>query len=726
MTAPLVILAIVLANLSLGWLVLYSFTEHRQFVAALPERLFVGLTLGIGLTGWLAVILTEIGHFSILWLGSLWLVLVLIFGIIAWQRGRLSRTAASPTTEREAAAPRLAVLQLHFVPYWAEYLLLGSWLIAAIWLFFRPHQYVNGAADAGVYINLGAEIAQNQSIVIQDDFLAGLDPALYPAFLRPLTNPVASAYLFPAFYVIGEPAGEITPQFYALHPAWQATAFALAGSLAEGVRAELLLTGLWGLLGCLAVYFTVREIAGWQTAALALAGITLNALQIWFSRYPVSETLTQYLLWTGLWGIAVWLNGRKPQPVWALLAGLSLGHFFLVRIDALFILPILGLFVIWLLFKAKEQPAFWWFVGPFALLVLHSLVHALTQSRPYFFELFNFALRLLTANPALAAGLALLGLAALVVLGRYRGQFARLERYQRPFTIALISGLFLFTAYLWFIRAAVEPAAPWQDPFSTGLIPQVNHENLVRLGWYLSPLGVWLGTFGIALLIWHFDRKTAVLLAVTLIYSGIYLWNIRANPHQIYAMRRYVPTVMPLFVLGGAIAIGWLTTHPKRWLQGAAYLLALVWLGSLAWSARGFISQVDHPELVTQLNELSQQFEPGAVLLFNDPAPIGQGDILGTPLRFIFGHDVLTLRDRTQLDTGLFEEQLRQWQQADRPIYWVMVPNGTEWPSVSWQVEPVGSYTIQTTALENVYDRRPTAVITQTWQGQIGRVLPQE
>ncbi len=725
MSAPIVIVVIVLANSVLGWLFLKRLAIDRHMAANHIETAFVSLTFGVAIMGWVAVVLAETGTFSLAWLSLAWLVLIIILAAANWRKRRQGH---APVQAVDAPMPsaRLAVLRLRFIPDWLEYAVLGAWLVLATWLFFRPHQYANGAADAGVYINLGAEIAQNQSIVIQDDFLAELDPALYPAFLRPLTNPVAPAYLFPAFYVVGESRGEITPQFYALHPVWQATAFVLAGNVAEAVRAELLLTGMWGLLGCLAVYFTAREIAGWQTAVLVLAGITLNALQIWFSRYPVSEAMSQYLLWTGLWSVGVWLNGRNHQPIWALLAGLSLGHFFLARIDALFILPILGLFVIWLLLKAQEQPTFWWFVAPFGLLVIHSLVHALTQSRPYFFELFNFAVRLLTANPALVVGIILVGLSAVAILGRFRGQFAHLNRYQRPFLIVAVSGLILFTGYLWFIRSAIEPAAPWQDPFSTGLIPQVNHENLVRLGWYLSPLGVWLGTFGIALLIWHFDRKTAVLLAVTLVYSGIYLWNIRANPHQIYAMRRYVPTVMPLFILGGAIAIGWLTTHQKRWLQGAACLLALVWLGSLAWSARGFVSQVDHPDLVAQLSDLSQAFDPGAVLIFNDPAPIGQGDIIGTPLRFIYGHDVLTLRDMTQLDTVLFDEQLRQWQQANRSVYWVMVPNGIEWPSSSWQIEPVGSYAIQTTALENVYDRRPTAVTTQTWQGQIGRVVPQE
>lgn len=104
------------------------------------------------------------------------------------------------------------------------------------------------------------------------------------------------------------------PQFYHLHPVWQAVAFGLGG-----VHAALLLTGLWSLLGSLAVYLTVRQIAGWEAAALALAGLSLNAVQQWFARYPTTEPLTQFLLWTGLWSLGMWLGagqrgGRRAVP----------------------------------------------------------------------------------------------------------------------------------------------------------------------------------------------------------------------------------------------------------------------------------------------------------------------------------------------------------------------------------------------------------------------------
>ena len=111
-----------------------------------------------------------------------------------------------------------------------------------LWLMLRPHQFITGAADAGVYVNLGANIAKMGSIVIHDDVLADMDPTLQQAFLRPIDNPIANSYVFPAFFVMNGGTGEIVPQFYPLHPVWQAVVYDFGG-----VSAELLLPGLWGV-----------------------------------------------------------------------------------------------------------------------------------------------------------------------------------------------------------------------------------------------------------------------------------------------------------------------------------------------------------------------------------------------------------------------------------------------------------------------------------------------
>jgi hypothetical protein len=125
-----------------------------------------------------------------------------------------------------------------------------------------------------------------------------------------------------------------------------------------------------------------------------------------------------------------------------------------------------------------------------------------------------------------------------------------------------------------------------------------------------------------------------------------------------------------------------------------------------------------------QLNQFDDQIAPGSILIFNDPAPISQGDFIGTPLRFLKGHNVLTLRDPNALDEQQFAQTLRQWQAQGHAIYWLQVPGGFEWPLPDWHLNETGPYDIQTTALEGSFYHRPTQIKTPRWQGKIMEIFP--
>jgi len=716
------IILIFSANLLTGWLVLRAIGGLDGDWLA---RLMASAAVGTVVNGWLALVLAELGWFSLGRVTAVWLLLLLVIGNpYAVIRQRFSGFGIPSRRHPITLSPR------HLVTFSSHHLLLLLWLPAAIWLFFRPHEFIIGGADAGVYVSLSAEIAQHGSIRIQDDVLAGLDPDLYPALLRPVSNPEAPFYLLPAFFVTGEPAGQITPQFYPLHPVWQAVAYGLGG-----IRAELLLTGLWALLGALAIYLTARDIAGEAAAMLALAGLSLNALQVWFARYPTTEMLTQFLFWAGLWALANWLDGRSPSTrAWALTAGLSFGATFLVRIDAAFVLPVLAGLALWLWLSPHRPAHGRYFWTPLLLLLAHSLVHALWQSRPYFFELFQFALRLGGQSMVWLAAAAVIGLAGLGTLWRWRDEGTRLVRWRQPFLAVqpfLTAQLFLAVAavlvlllgvYGWFVRPALGSTVAYFDPFSTQMIPAPNAENLVRLGWYLSPAGVWLGLAGVAWLVWRLNRRTAVTLAMGLLFALTYLWNIRANPHQIYASRRYVPAVTPLFVMGAAVLIGQVAARKSWWRVGAAALLTAVWLGGIGWNARGFVSQVDYGGMIDQLAAFNAQLEPESVLIFHDPAPVGVGDFWGTPLKFLHGQTVFTLRDPALADAGLLKRTMEGWQNDGRSVYWV---GNTEWLRENGlSFATVGIYTLTANNMEASYTNKPQKVIKIEWRLELARLTP--
>ncbi len=677
---------------------------------------FVAVFLAAFLTSWLGLLLAEFGRFG------RWPLLAALAGFVvlaALWRWRGRRAVAAPSTPPEE---RMAT--------W-EWVMLTVWLAAAVWLFFRPHEYIYGGADAGVYLSLGAEIAQNGGFRIGDDTLAALGPALRAAVLRPLPRapssplPGASSYLLPGFYVTDEAAGILTPQFYPLHPVLQAVAFSVTAGGAAGVRAELLLTGLWMLLGTLAVYLTAREVAGPFAAALVLAALSVAALQIWFGRYPTSEALTQFALWTGIWSAARWQGERTPVNLWAFVAGCAFGAVFLVRIDSIILLPVLSLFLVWRWARGWRR-ADAWFAVPLVALAAHSLLHGHFLSAPYFYETLGYGLSLLLRLWPLLL-IALVGAAfALWRLPRHARAWRLSSRPRRLLLAAVAAAFLAYALYGWFIRPGLYAATLRPDVFSGGEIPVLNHENWPRLGWYLSPPGVWLGVIGLCLMVLRLERRTALMLILGLLFSFLYLWNISANPHHVYVMRRYVPMVMPFFLLGGAYLLGRRGPGRGDWRFAAGQLsltipypagpvlaaaLAALWLGGLGWAARGFVTQVDHAGLAAQVEQLADRLPAGAVLLFDDPSPVGQGDVWGTPLKFVYGFDVFTLRQPPAQVTSALARQIETWQNKGRPVVWI---GATDWLDSQGYLYQSEAITLSSQRLEGSYDHKPYALVTET------------
>lgn len=687
-----------------------------------PALGFAALTLGVMLAGWLGLLLAECGWFSY---GRLVVVLVIVSGAL-FLRLYLSGDRPRPTDVNEGE-PRWSV--------W-EWALLAGWLVAAVWLFFRPHEYIYGGADAGVYVSLGAEIATHGGFRITDETFAALPVELQAAVSRSVPDATgASSYLLPGFYITDVADGRLTPQFYPLHPVLQAAVFDAAGGGETGIRAELLLVGLWMLLATLAVYLTAHDVGGPIVGALTLLALSITGLQVWFGRYPTSEALTQFLLWTGLWGASRWLGERKPSALWAFVAGCAFGMAFLVRIDNLVMLPLFSILLVWR-WAVGWRRTDSWFAVPFVALVIHSLLHGHFLSAPYFYGTVGYGVMLLQRAWPLLVLLIILAVAALWWLARHPGRLRAPESLRRPFLAAVIVLLLLYALYGWFLRPASGAALARPDAFSGGEIPVTNYENWLRLGWYLSPLGVWLGVLGGCLLVWRVERRTVLLPALGWLFAVVYLWNISANPHHVYVMRRYVPVVVPFFILAGAYLIGrrrfsragWSLSLGQRrvvipWPIGPVLMtgLAVAWLAGLGWSARGLVSQVDNRGLVEQVDALAADIPSNAVLLFNDQAVVGQGDIWGTPLKFIYGRDAFALRHPPGSVGPALVGAIKAWQDEGRAVVWIGDTGWLDAEGIPYRAERV---VLTRERLEGSYFYRPQAIISDTTELVVNYLEP--
>ena len=299
---------------------------------------------------------------------------------------------------------------------------------------------------------------------------------------------------------------------------------------------------------------------------------------------------------------------------------------------------------------------------------------------------------------------------------------------RRPFLGLAIVALLFLAAYAWFLRPVYGALPSYTEWYDGQIIVLTDRENLLRLGWYLSPLGVWLGVAGICLLIWRVDRRTVALLGVGLFFSLLYLWRIQANPHQIYAMRRYVPVTVPFFIVSAAYLLYWLLAPSPGWKSTwqvasrvVGLILALTWLGAIAWSARGFVTQVDYRGLSVQLAQLDEQLPANSVLLFDDRSPVSLGDVLGTPLHYVFGLDVYSLRNPQALDDAALVRTIESWQNSGRSVYWIGAPGWLAGHNFSYTS---GEITIGGSALEGSFDHKPHRIIQVNWTLNLNRIEP--
>ncbi len=655
--------------------------------------LFSSFLGSVMLTGWLGCVLAEIGLFSLPLLIGLDALYVLLLGWALWRRGKPWHMPAYQTDP-------------------VTWLLLFVLLLGAI-LFFRPHEAILGGADAGVYVNLGASVARTGSLLIHDSQLAGLSPSLYPSLFRRLPWYSEADYLLlPGFYLNEDQPGLVIPQFYPLQSVWQAIFYAIGG-----LRFSLYATPLWGLLGCLAVFLTARELFGSWTGLLAAVLLTLTATQVWFARYSTSEVLSQFLLWGGLYFLLRHLGSARlsRRSVWdGLLASIAWGQVMLARLDFYFLLLVPLAYLAFWRFKRQLNRRHLAFLVPLGLLTVHSLLHGWLQSRPYLLDVYRWGIVTVPIPWPLLGGLVILALGIYVVLDRRREWLPRLLPWWRRGSIIMAVVIILLALYAYFLwpRTAQADQPLYYYWYSDSRIPNVQPFNLVRIGWYLSPLGLVLATGGIAWLLWeNVDERRALFLGLGLFFSVLYIQNNRNNPFHIYVMRRYVPVVIPFFAATGACFLTRLMAE-RRWLRVTGVALLLTQVALLLAIDRFFISPVDYQGAVEQVSALSAAVGDSSIILFNDDQPIGTAGLVGTPLRFLFQHAVYDLQEH-DLDDEMLMAQIERWQADGWRVFLAVGPSGVRRPFDEWPLSPVTHVWFDLPVLETSYYHMPRRVVRQ-------------
>lgn len=502
--------------------------KTNQAKTAFGQRLFLSLLISVLISGPIGLILAQAGVFS---LGGLLLALsaysVFCLTFIAIKGEGLS-------------------FSFHHIRFGREDAIVIFLLCLSLLLYARPAEYILGWLDAGWYVNTGVHIAKTGSLTGESQIFSSLPPAAKPLFYSSFAS---LKKLFPYFpdtesrgiylwsFAVADPdRGLVTAYHPPLFSIWIAIFYALGG-----LRFGLYATPFFGTLSVLSLYFAGKAMFGRKVGLLAAVLLAVSFTQIYFSRAPYSEILSQFLLFSGIYALTTYIveHKAKRQP-YAAIAALSFGQAILSRIEGLVvILPLVMFFGCWMIIKRSLPEDFRFFAIPFGLLLVDGVVLALTASRPYV-ELNGFGLwvklrPLLTESPALLA-ISVISLGGLLVLISEAAKRRSGEGRQLIATLLALATL-LLAIYAYFIP---------------------KDGTLAQVGQFMSPLGLWLGIFGLVELIRRgVNEKTAFFLILALIHglASISVLAISTTRSYVYPIRRQVPMVIPSLILLASYAI---------------------------------------------------------------------------------------------------------------------------------------------------------------------------
>lgn len=276
--------------------------------------------------------------------------------------------------------------------------LLGLILVVALVLRLDPSRYVLGAQDQGTYVLLSQQYLREGGNFHIDRLRESIDDPELLAYYDTYNQRHVGMESMPWFekgkyegahymglYVSNLEKSEYVFQFYPVQSIWLALF-----SRVFGAQNGVWCTVFFGVVSIVLGFFLVFEISGSSGAALTTAGLfTVNALHVFFSRFPVSEIAALCFFLTFLLYLARYVNHRSSVAL--LFSGVAILCYFFTRISGFVLLPfVLSGLAIGMIYLSRERWARTFTIYCLAVLAAYglSLWYGYVQSYPYFRDIF--------------------------------------------------------------------------------------------------------------------------------------------------------------------------------------------------------------------------------------------------------------------------------------------------------------------------------------------------
>ena len=492
-------------------------------------------------------------------------------------------------------------------------------------LYLRPHEYVEGGWDPGVYVNTAVNVARTGSLTVRDGVLHLLSPSERSLFYH-VRHGMAQKY--GGFSVTDEDEGIIQPRFYHLYPSLSAIPAAFWG--AKGVFYVNPILAIGSVIG---VFLLGRALLSPTAGLIAAAIFALDPVQVWFSRFPTSEITTQFFLIAGTIALLSHLACRHSG--YAFVSGICFGAALLTKFSTVLILPP-ALIIAFLCRKGKMfQRKDMILLLTLCFFISHLAWQALHSNRIYFMRVY------ISLRPFIHRQLPFIGLAALVVAvtmrlwySRFRKESIRSEKACLMLKTITVLGLLTIAFYGYFIR------------------PRVGHgfdsANLVELGWFVTPLGLIIGLWGANLSIFKLRSEKVFPLALFAASCILFLYRKVLYPIYPWAIRRHVAMVIPGLALYSGVALTemqyylssrWGKSRARRIIVALPIIVVALLLCLKISNAHLLLTSTDYKGMTDSVSEIAKELPEG---LF-----ICEGSWLATPLAYIHGKETLQVSDLT-------------------------------------------------------------------------------